>query len=524
MRGDETLPARILPVALRTLAIAAVLVVALPAAAQKAKDTLRIPYTNPIQSAWTYDDLQWETGLTSQSVFDGLVCADASGETVVFRPLLATSWSRIDDRTLEFKLQEGVTFHDGSEFTADDVVYTLNWFADPKSALRGATDTFSVFERAEKIDKYTIRVSGDLATPLALTRLAGPLTVLPAKLHASYADKADFGRTKPIGTGPYAVKSIEPGRSIELVRNAAYRIGSECNPTASIATVKIVQMPDAQTQIAQLMTGGIDLLRSDHKDTAEQLAGVPDLEQTVSGGLLVAYLQMDVSGRSSNKALANPKVRQAVAQAIDRDLVARTVVAGGDAVRILDAACLPIQRGCVVARKPYPYDPAAARRLLAEAGYPDGFDVELTATTVSRGYGEALAGELRKIGIRAVVDTVTIGGYREKQLAGRIQMLAYYATTGMLDVTQMVKLFSEPGPRDYWRDEAIVKLARAGFAARDPGESDAAYRQLWDRVNELAYMLPISNVPAVIVHSRDLAMHADAMSGYGADLNAMRWR
>jgi peptide/nickel transport system substrate-binding protein len=506
------------------LMVAATLIAAFPAAAQKAKDTIRIPYTNPIQSAWTYDDLQWETGLTSQAVFDGLVCADTSGETPVFRPQLAKSWSRIDDRTLEFKLQEGVTFHDGSEFTAADVVYTLNWFADPKSALRGATDTFSVFERAEKIDKYTVRIIGDLPTPLALTRLAGPFTVLPAKLHAAYANKADFGRTKPIGTGPYAVKRIEPGRSIELIRNDAYRIGSDCNPAATIGTVKIVQMPDAQTQIAQLMTGGIDLLRSDRKDTAEQLAAVPTLEETVSGGLLVAYLQMDVSGRSSNKALANPKVRQAVVQAIDRGLVARTVVAGGDAVQILDAACLKIQRGCVVGRKPYPYDPAASKRLLAEAGYPDGFDVELTATTVSRSYGEALAGELRKVGIRAVVDTVTIGGYREKQLAGKIQMLAYYATSGMLDVTQMVKLFSEPGPRDYWRDDKIVQLAKTGFAATDQGESDAAYRQLWDRVNELAYMLPISNVPAVIVHTRDLDIHADPMNGYGADLNAMRWR
>jgi peptide/nickel transport system substrate-binding protein len=233
---------------------------------------------------------------------------------------------------------------------------------------------------------------------------------------------------------------------------------------------------------------------------------------------------MDVSGRSSNKALANPKVRQAVAQAIDRGLVARTVVAGGDAVQVLDAACLKIQRGCVVSRKPDAYDPAAAKRLLAEAGYPDGFDVELTATTVSRGLGEALAGELRKVGIRAVVDTVTIGGYREKQLAGKLQMLAYYATSGMLDVRQMVKLFSEPGPRDYWRDDTIVKLAKTGFAAKDQGESDAAYRQLWDRVNELAYMLPISNVPAVIVHTRDLDIHADPMNGYGADLNAMRWR
>src|SRR4051812_29417433 len=103
----------------------------MPAQAQKAKDTLRLAYADPISTVVEYDDTKPETGTTARAVFDTLMCFDR--EKAVFTPLLATSWTRIDDRTLEFKLRDDVVFHDGSKFSADDVVYTLNWVIDPKS-------------------------------------------------------------------------------------------------------------------------------------------------------------------------------------------------------------------------------------------------------------------------------------------------------------------------------------------------------------------------------------------------------
>src|SRR6185437_13423759 len=99
---------------------------------------------------------------------------------------------------------------------------------------------------------------------------------------------------------------------------------------------------------------------------------------------------------------------------------------------------------------PAPYDPAAAKRLLTEAGYPDGFDVEITAFTGNYSLAEALSGEFRKIGVRARVDKVTFGTYRQKEVSGKIQILAgSWSASGLPDVSATINKYFDGGPCDY---------------------------------------------------------------------------
>jgi peptide/nickel transport system substrate-binding protein len=493
-----------------------------PAVAQKAKDTLRIPATNPILTTVRYDDPQPESGFESDPLFDGLLCVNP--RTGMLGPLLAKSWSQIDDRTLEFKLREDVKFHDGSDFTADDVVYTMGYVIDPASNLRFATADFAIFDHAEKIDKYTVRIVTKEPTPLGLARMSRDLLIMPAKLHATFEKKVDFGRKSGVGTGPYKLVSFDPAKGFELVKNDEYHHGGDCKQEAKIRHVQVIAMPDEQTQIAQLITGGIDIFHSEAKATADQLMSAPGLVATASEAMTYFYLTLDSVNRSGNAALANQKVRQAIVQAIDRGLVARSVLPGADVLHVLDAPCLPIQAGCVTSRKPYPYDPAAAKKLLVEAGYADGVDVEITAVSVARGLAEAISGELRKVGIRAKIDPVTVGAYREKQRAGKTQLLNWIWNPGIYDVAPTVALYFEPGPRDFYHDELIERLRKEGLVTLDPAKRAEVYRQLWDRVNEMAYILPLTSKPDVLIHRAELDVPTGSFNSWGANLYELSWK
>jgi peptide/nickel transport system substrate-binding protein len=505
------------------ITIAAALVLgAAPAGAQKAKDTLRIAFTDPISTILDMEDPKPETRITTGAVFDWLLCYDRKSRS--FAPLLAKSWSQIDDRTIELMLRDDVAFHDGSRLTADDVVYTLSWAIDPQNKLRYSAEDLAWLERVEKIDDHRVRVIAKQPTPLALARLAISAPILPAKLHAGYESKSDFGRRTPVGTGPYKVASFDSSAGIVLVRNEDYNLASQCRAAASIGRIQALPIPDVQTQVAQLTVGGIELLHTASKDTADLLAANPLLAVTASQGMSFVYISMDAIGRSGNTALGNRKIRQALVQAIDRELVARSVLPGGEAVHAIDALCLANQLGCDFSTRPAPYDPAAAKRLLVEAGYPDGFDVEITAFTGNYAMAEALAGEFRKIGVRARVDKVTFGTYRQKEVSGKIQILSgSWSASGLPDVAATVDKYFDGGPRDYWQDPIIAKLAKEGLTTLDETKRRAIYRQLFDRVNEQSYVVPIANRPDAFVHTKDLHIEPGVINPYGAALTEMSW-
>src|SRR5450432_41155 len=236
----------------------------MPAQAQKAKDILRVAFVDPIHTILEYDDPKAEMRVTTDAVFDTLMCYEAKSRE--FMPLLATSWTQVDDKTLEFKLREDVIFHDGVAFGAADVVYTLNWLNDPSNKLR--YDDLNWMDHAEKIDAHRLRVVAKQVTPIATVRLAISAHILPAKLHASYETKADFGRKGPVGTGPYKAVSVDSGSGIMLAKNPDYRIASNCKSAASIGAVHILPLPDEQTRLAQLSVGGIDLSHAETSDEA----------------------------------------------------------------------------------------------------------------------------------------------------------------------------------------------------------------------------------------------------------------
>lgn len=504
-----------------TVAALLVLSAIMPTQAQKTRDTLRVAYADPIATVLQPDDPKPETSLGGYAVFDFVVCYDGTSRS--FKPQLAKSWVQVDPRTIDFTLRDDVRFHDGNPLTAEDVAYTLTWLADPKSKLRFAAGQFDWMERAEAIDPQHVRIVAKAATPLAMIQLATSAPIVEAKLHRGNANRSDYGRKTPVGAGPYKAVSVDATGGVTLVKNKAYRSGDPCKPAGTIDNLQALPIPDKQTQIAQLATGGVDLIQGESKDETDMLASNPTLAITASQGLNFFYLTMDSINRSGNAALSNVRIRRAVSQAINRELIARSVVPGGDEIRAMDALCMRIQLGCDFSAKPPPYDLAAARELLSQAGYPDGFDVEITAMPGCYTLGEAIAGELRKLGIRAAVSKVTFAGYRQKQVDGKIQILAGQWTMGGLADASASPGFYFEGDRDYWRDSGIGELAKSGLATTDEEKRRPIYRQLYDRVNAQSYILPISTQPVVLLHTKDLSVPSGSLHIYGADLNEMHW-
>lgn len=504
-------------------AVACVAALVSPAVAQKAQDTLRIAYKAPISTTDIYIDPQPETTLTSAAVYDTLIVFDSASKT--FKPSLAESWTQVSPTVLEMKLRQGIKFHDGSAFTADDVVYTLSYITDPKAALRFAAN-WNFIDKVEKIDAYTVRITAKRPTPYALARLATTTPMYPAAVHGKLDIKTDFGRRSPIGTGPYKVLSVDASKGLRLVRNDDYVPAGPWNNKAKIKNIQILPIPDPQTQIAQLLTGGIDVILESPKDQSEQLTAMPNITSTAIENTVYTYMNFDAAGRSGLEPLTKLDVRRALAMAIDRPTLAKAIMSGGDMVKVIDAPCnANTQVGCVVTPTNRKFDPKAARDLLTKAGYPNGFTVEITTIPGADKLGEAIAGQLRAIGVRASIEHTTFVSFRTKQTAGKLQLLvAQYSSGGLSDVASAIDYYVGAENRDYWRDKDISKLAETASREMDPVKRNELLRKTFDAINEKELLLTLTSFPAVIVHTTDLTMPKVSTIFSSPELNNMSWK
>ena len=296
------------------------------------------------------------------------------------------------------------------------------------------------------------------------------------------------------------------------------------SPKAAIKTILILPMPELQTQIAQMLTGGLDVILEAPKDQTEQLAQNPLINATTIKNTVYYYASVDAAGRSDQKALANIDVRKALFMAINRKALAVNVIAGGKQVELLDTPCTPSQIGCKATVSPVGFDPKAAKALLAKAGFPNGFDLDITSIPGSHELAEAIAGQLRVIGVKAKVSRATMGAYRKKQIGGKLQMLVSHFSSGGLPDASSVMSFYQAGPRDYWRDKEMKDLGNAGNSEMDQAAREAIYIKAFNRINQQALLLPIATHPAVLVHSADVVMPSISSLFVGVELNNISWK
>src|SRR3954451_655102 len=220
-----------------------------PAQAQKSADTLRIAWRDAIPNVdFYYNSLR--TGLVvSHHVWDTLVYRDP--ETFQIKPQLATAWRYVDETSIEFDLRPGVTFHDGSKFTADDVVYTINLVTSDKQI--SVPSNYSFIEGAEKVDDLKVRVRLKRVFPAALEYFAMVLPIYPK----AYRERvgAEFSKS-PVGTGPYKITKVDGVTEIDMERNETYFDGPKGKP--AINKILIKEVADATGELTQIIGGQVD--------------------------------------------------------------------------------------------------------------------------------------------------------------------------------------------------------------------------------------------------------------------------
>lgn len=481
--------------------VGALMLMASPALAGPEDGTLTVALATPVEAVDIYMGPGPEVAMTANAVFNPLVAYDTGSQS--YQGVIAESWSRIDEETIEFHLRPELVFQDGSALDSEDVAYTINFIANPETRFR-LKSRYSSFVGAEAVDPLTVRVTTRGPFPMLMARMIG-IPIYPSDSHSALgADYANWGRA-PIGSGPYRVVGFDESTGIVMERWDGYQLG----PLPEFERIVFRPLPDRQTQIAEMMAGSLDVIVASSPDQVAALTSMPGFEATVIPDMLVQYMYLDAAGRSGVDFFSDVRVRQAVFHAIDRNAIRNSIISGGAAVGELMRLCLPYQVGCPEGGSPQSYDPDLARSLLAEAGYPDGFDLQVSTWGPSRPIAEAVVGYLRAVGIRANVDALTLGAYRQKQVEGGLQALvSSYPYGGLPDTGVVVDFFFASPDRDYYGDPRLSALTAEANSILDEDRRAALFRETLDLVQDEAFILPISSDPAVILHTDAVSVDA----------------
>ncbi|MFK7891199.1 MAG: ABC transporter substrate-binding protein [Granulosicoccus sp.] len=345
----------------------------------------------------------------ARHIFDRLILQN---ELQQLEPGLAVSWKPIDDLTWEFKLREGVKFHDGSDFTADDVVCT--WVRAPD--VPNSPSSFATYTKgktAVKIDDYTVHFKSEAPYPLMANDVS-TVTIVSDE-GGCQGTTAEFNDGKAaVGTGPFKFVSYRPGDSVVVERNDDYWGEKPIWTTVTFKPIK-----SGPSRVAALLAGDVDLIASVPTTDVATLEKNEDvsLSQGVSNRVIYLHLDHDRvdspfvkanGGGPIENPLQKPEVRKAISMAINRDAIVDRVMEG---IAIKAGQLLPEGFfGVSNNLEPVEYDPEGAKALLAEAGYPDGF--ELTIHGPNDRYindakiAEAVGQMLTRIGIKTAVETM----------------------------------------------------------------------------------------------------------------------
>ncbi len=457
--------------------------------AGKANDTLIYTSEREEPNIDVWYNSSREGIVVSRLLWDQMIYRDP--QDMSYKPHLATSWKWVNDLTLDFKLRKGVKFHNGEPFDADDVKFSLEYLADPanKTIARRGRD---YIKSVEKRGPYAVRVHLKVVTPHILEYFASSdLVIYPNEYYSKVGVKGM--NVKPIGTGPYRATFVEPGKIARMERFDDHFEGS-AKGKGHIGKIVWRQIPDKNTQVAELLTGGVDWIWRVPPDQAENLKQNPDLTVIGSETMRIGYVGMDAAGRAGDHPFTKLKVRQAVSHAINREAMARELAGGG--ARVIHVACYPTQFGCDDSAAPrYEFNQAKAKRLLAEAGYPDGFDIDLYAYR-ERPYAEAIVGYLHEVGIRAKLNFLKYTTLRTKvrgdgDSSETPLVFMTWGSGSVNDISAITSYFFRGSSDDLYQDERVSQWLEKGDTTVDPKVRAANYKKALTRIAEQAYWLPL---------------------------------
>lgn len=362
-----------------------------------------------------------ESFIVTKNVFEQLV-EFGQGNTEV-EPALATEWEiSPDGLTYTFKLREGVKFHDGTDFNADAVVFNFDRW------MNGTADKFPyyismfggfkgdeghVIKEVKAVDEYTVQFTLNRPQAPFLKNLAMvPFAIASPDAVKKHGDKFT---ENPVGTGPFKFVEWKRNDKVVLEKNEDY--WKEGQPKLKQVIIRVI--PENSARLSAVKTGEVDLADGINPSDVKQVEGNPDMQVFERPSMNVGYLGMT----ATRKPFDNVKVRQAINHAINKQALVDAFYEGKG--EVAKNPMPPVISGYNDDIQGYEYSPEKAKQLLAEAGYPDGFEMELWAMPVPRPYmpdgkkiAEAIQADLEAVGVKAKIVSYEWATYLEKASKG----------------------------------------------------------------------------------------------------------
>ena len=425
-------------------------------------------------------------------------------------PSLAVSWKPVDATTWEFKLRDGVRFTDGTPLTADDVVFT---FARVPTILNSPSSfMFAVkpVTKLEVVDDHTIRMHTAAPAPLMPFNLA-TVRIVSRKI-GDGANTSDYNSGKvAIGTGPFRLASFLVGERAEFVRNDGWW---DKKPAWDKVSYRLIA--DNAARIAALQAGDVDVIEAVPPSDVNELRKNAKVSVVSTPGQRLIYLSLDVSrpetpwatDLNGNKLSANPfrdvRVRKALSLAINRN---------GIRDRLMDGFSAPAGQhmaeggsGYDPSIKPDPYEPEQAKRLLAEAGFPNGFGITLHGPNNryvnDSKIVEAIAQMWTRIGVKTAVETMPAATYfsRAQKFEFSARLIGWASDTGEAS-SNLTDLFASSNPEKgrgvifdptHYANPNVDEIVERSLATIDVDAREALYRE--------AIRLAMQDTPLIPIH------------------------
>lgn len=463
-------------------------------------------------------------------IFAGLVRFDPGFHP---EPSLAVSWKAIDDKTWEFKLRDGVTFHDGTPFTAADVVFSFARIPTVLNSPSSFNFAVKTVTSLEVIDPLTIRMHTAAPAPLIPYMMTAPRIV--SHHAAEGATTADFNSGKAaIGTGPYRLVSVTLGDRVVFRRNDAWW---DKKPVWENVVYRVIANDGSRS--AALQAGDVDVIDQVPTRDVPTLEKNPKIAIFSSSGLRLIYISPDAGREQSpfvldlngnklpNNPLRDPRVRKALSLAINRE---------GIRTQIMDGFAKPTGQlvpegisGYDPAIKVDPYDPKEAKRLLAEAGYPNGFAITLHGPNDryinDRTIEEAVAQMWTRIGVKTTVNSMPSSVFFSTQARDEfsIWLIGWSSDTGE-GSSPLVQIVASSNPAKGWgggatfhpshfSDPAIDTVIEQALSTLDTPQREALYNKATEMAVAQTAFIPLHHQVNVWAMRKGLQMNGGMLEG-----------
>ncbi len=442
--------------------------------------------------------------VTHYNLFEGLTKIREDGSVV---PLLAASWTASSDlKTWTFKLKPGVKFHDGTAFDSADVKFTYERYGSEKSVNKAKT-VFTNMEKVEAPDPATVIITLKQPNPLFLFALGENTAIIQAP------ESVDSNGTKPIGTGPWKFDRWVRGDSVTLVKAETYR-----EPAAvrlNRVTFKFINDPNAA--ITSLLAGDVDFFpQFNSLEAVDQFR--KDARFNVSQGTTEGDTILAMNNKKAP--LNDVRVRRAISHALDRAAIIEGAMSGfGTAI---GTHFPPHNPAYVDLTGLYRHDVAAAKKLLAEAGFPNGLELtlKLPPPPYARRSGEIIAAQLAQVGIRAKIENMEFAQWLERVFRAKDFDLSIISH---VEPNDLQRIYRDPNYYFGYDNADFNAIVDKLNVTLDEGERVKLLQAAQRKVAEDAVNGFLFNLPRVTIAKKGLAGFWKSAPIFANDLTGMRW-